>query len=311
MNGALRQIPSLLGYFARRGPRHRNDASAARSHNWSRTGSALAPGLELQWLGTSGFCLAYEKHRILIDPYLTRAPLGDVLRRRVTAPSRDLARRFVPGRVDAILIGHTHFDHALDAPEIAERDGCRVYGSRSMANLMRLYGQAERAVEVEVYRTYGIGPFEVTFVPSVHSKLVLGLRVPYDHDITCEHFDELMPSAYGCGQVYGIHISVGGVTLYHQGSADLLDDAIQHRGVDYFLCGIAGRGFTQDYAARILPRLQPRVVVPHHYDDFFRPLDAPMSFSLNVNFGAFVDEVRAVSSEFGLQSLDPLQSVGD
>jgi L-ascorbate metabolism protein UlaG (beta-lactamase superfamily) len=309
MSGFLRQIPSFLDYLVRRGARHANDASAAHDHNWSAVGDKLPSGLELQWLGTSGFRIAYQGHQILIDPYLTRVPMRQVIRRRAALPSRDLADRYTSGRVNAILIGHTHFDHALDAPAIARRDDCRVYGSRSMANLMRLHGQAERAVEVEPYRVYEIGPFEVTFVPSVHSKLLLGLRVPSEFDITCEHFDELVPSAYGCGQVYGIHISVAGVTFYHQGSADLIDEAIRHRGVDYLLAGIAGRGFTRDYARRILERLEPRVVVPHHYDNFFRPLDQPMEFSVNVNFGGFVDEARAVSSAFTIQSLVPLQTI--
>jgi L-ascorbate metabolism protein UlaG (beta-lactamase superfamily) len=99
-------------------------------------------------------------------------------------------------------------------------------------------------------------------------------------------------------------------TFYHQGSANLLDDCVVHRGVDYFLAGIAGRGYTRDYAARILKRLEPRVIVPQHFDDFFRPLDQEMGFSLNVNFGGFVEEVRRVSADFQVRSLAPLQVIG-
>ena len=73
---------------------------------------------------------------------------------------------------------------------------------------MGLHGLAERAVEVEPYRTYELGPFEVSFTPSVHSRLLLGLAVPYDGELTCEHLDSLSPGAYRCGQVWGI--SVGG-----------------------------------------------------------------------------------------------------
>ena len=95
-----------------------------------------------------------------------------------------------------------------------------------------------------------VGPFEVTFVPSAHSRLLLGLAVPMDGDITCEHLDDLTAAAYGCGQVYGIHIRVGGATLYHQGSAEIVDDAVQHRRVDVFLAGISGRGFSRRYLER-------------------------------------------------------------
>ena len=54
-------------------------------------------------------------------------------------------------------------------------------------------------------------------------KLLLGLAVPYDGDLTCEHLDALSPSAYRCGQVWGISIEVAGVRFYHQGSANLID----------------------------------------------------------------------------------------
>jgi L-ascorbate metabolism protein UlaG (beta-lactamase superfamily) len=107
--------------------------------------------------------------------------------------------------------------------------------------------------------------------------------------------------------VYGIHLSVAGKTFYHQGSADLLDDRVIHRGVDYFLAGIAGRGFTRDYVARILSLLEPRVIIPHHFDDFFRPLGAKMGFSLNVNLGGFVEEVRRVSGDFTVGTVAPLE----
>ena len=84
---------------------------------------------------------------------------------------------------------------------------------------------------------------------------------------------------------------------------EVVDDALCHSGVDVFLAGIAGRGFSVRYLARILPRLQPRFVVPHHYDNFLLPLDQPMGFSFNVDLAGFVDEVRRVSSEFAVRTL--------
>jgi L-ascorbate metabolism protein UlaG (beta-lactamase superfamily) len=176
---------------------------------------------------------------------------------------------------------------------------------------MALHGLQQQAVEVELRRRYEIGPFEVTFIESKHSKLMLGLAVPSGGELTCDHLDGLHAGRYRCGQVYGIHIAVAGVSFYHQGSANLIEESIEHRGVDYFLAGIAGRGFTPDYTARILRALQPRYVVPQHYDDFFRPLQAPMGFSFNVNFGGFLDEVRRVSSDFSIHTLQPLQVVGE
>src|SRR5205814_1972889 len=155
----------------------------------------------------------------------------------------------------------------------------------------------ERAVEVEPYRIYDLGPFAVTFVPSVHSPLLFGHAVPFDGEVTCDDVQGLWPSAYRCGQVWGIHVEVGGARLYQQGSADLLDDAIRHHGVDVFLAGVAGREFTRDYWARILPELEPRVVVASHFDDFFRPLDAPMGYAPNVRLDRLPEEIEAVAPD--------------
>jgi L-ascorbate metabolism protein UlaG (beta-lactamase superfamily) len=296
--GPLGHVASYVAYLARRGARSAADHDAARA----LTRAAIAPGVELRWLGTAGFALRSQGTTILIDPYVTRLPLGALLRRQVVPPDPRAIDRWIDA-ADAVLVGHTHFDHALDTPAITARFGCKAYGSASLAHLMALSGQAAQAVQVEPYRTYAVGPFTFEFVPSVHSKLALGLATPSSGELTCEHLDDLTPGAYRCGQVWGIHIQVGGVSIYHQGSADLVDDAIRHRNVDIFLCGIAGRRFTPRYLERILGKLEPRLIVPMHYDDFFRPLDAPLAFSPNINLASFTEEVGRVSRDFALATL--------
>ncbi len=266
---------------------------------------ALPPGLEVEWLGVSGYRLSYEGKTIYVDPYLSRVPFRDLVLRRPARPAPAALDRFVRAHGDTVgvLVGHTHFDHAVDAPAIARRHRCKAYGSRSLANLMALHGLAEQAVEVEPYRTYELGPFEVSFTPSVHSKLLLGLAVPYAGELSCEHLDALSPGAYRCGQVWGISIAVAGVRFYHQGSANLIDDAIRDRGVDYFLAGVAGRSFTDAYWRRILTRLQPRAVVPTHYDNFFRPLGSRLEFVANVQLSTLPEEIGAVSREIEIVAL--------
>lgn len=309
MLGPLGHLASALAYAARKGARRRADRAAVDDVAWERRGPvALPAGIELEWLGTSGFRISHAGHHLLIDPYLSRVPLRDVLRGRTAVPSWDAIRAAVPN-ASAILIGHTHFDHAMDAPVIARELGCPVYGGASLVRLMGLYGLADRAVEVQPHQTVEIGPFDVTFVPSRHSRLALGLWTPADGELSCEHLDDLTPQRYRCGQVWGIHVAVAGVTFYHQGSCDLIEDEMHHRGVDVLLAGIAGRRFTRRYTERLLRRLDPQLIVPHHWDDFFRPLDAPIGFSLNVDVAGFLDEVAAVSKDFSIRTLTPLHPV--
>lgn len=111
------------------------------------------------------------------------------------------------------------------------------------------------------------------------------------------------PAAYRCGQVWGISIEVAGVRLYHQGSANLVDEAIRASDVDVFLAGIAGRSFTDDYWRRIIPRLDPKVVVPTHYDNFFRPLGQCMEFVSDVRLTGLPEEIGAISADARVAAL--------
>ncbi|HVY96253.1 MAG TPA: MBL fold metallo-hydrolase [Solirubrobacterales bacterium] len=303
MAGPLRHLGELARARARARAAARDDGQALAE--LEARPLQLPAGLEIEWLGVSGYRLTHEGHTLFVDPYLSRVPFRDLVLRRRALPDPAALERFVtaPGETVGVLVGHTHFDHAVDAPAIARRLGCKAYGSASLVNLMALHGMAERAVEVEAHRVYELGPFEVSFTPSVHSKLLLGLAVPYDGELTCEHLDSLSPAAYRCGQVWGITIAVAGVRFYHQGSANLLDDEVRERGVDFFLAGVAGRSFTEDYWQRILTRLEPRAVVPTHYDNFFRPLGDDLEFVTAAELSRLPEEIGSVSRDIELAAL--------
>ncbi len=303
MGGPLRHLGELAKARATRRSSERADGQLLAE--LETRPPALPAGLELEWLGVSGYRLSYEGQTLFIDPYLSRVPFRDLVLRRHALPDPAALERFVhaPGETVGVLVGHTHFDHAVDAPAIARRFGCKAYGSRSLLNLMALHGLAERTVEVEPYRVYELGPFEVSFTPSLHSKLLLGLAVPYDGELSCEHLDALSPGAYRCGQVWGISIAVAGVRFYHQGSANLVDEALREREVDFFLAGVAGRSFTDRYWQRVLTRLRPRAVIPTHYDNFFRPLGQGMEFVANVQLTELPAEIAAVSREIEIAAL--------
>jgi L-ascorbate metabolism protein UlaG (beta-lactamase superfamily) len=307
--GPLAHVGSGLAYLATARRQHMSDLLTSWQHS---TPLALPAGLEVTWLGTAGVRLAYQGVKLLIDPYVTRLTMGQLARRAIVRSSAAAVDKWAPS-ADAILVGHTHFDHALDVPAIAARTGCKVYGSTSLAHLMRLHGRDHQAVIVEPHADYEVGPFRFHFVPSIHSKLQLGVAVPYAGELTCDHVDHLTPQAYRCGQVWGLLIEVAGIRLYHQGSADLIESEIKDRGVDVFLCGISGRRFTKRYVERIVRALAPNAIVPTHYDNFFHPLGGSMELSFNVNLTGFADEVRAASRDLPMHVLpigEPCRSTG-
>ncbi len=309
MLGPLGHIGSGLAYLATARRQHTSDQLTAKQLAWAPERSPLPPGLSLTWFGTAGFRLAYQGTVLWIDPYVTRLSLGDLVRRKVVPPSEGAVERWVDA-ADAVLVGHTHFDHALDVPAIAKKHGCKVYGSRSLAHLMGLHGLADQAVVVTPHVDHHVGPFRFHFVPSLHSKLQLGLGIPYSGELTCDHVDHLTPQAYRCGQVWGILIEVAGIRLYHQGSCDLVESEIRDRNVDVLLAGISGRRFTKSYFSRIISAVKPQLIVPTHYDNFFVPLGEPSKFSFNVNLTGFADEVRAATADVPMATLEVGVPVG-
>src|SRR5947209_4931858 len=150
-----RQLGGFGRFLLERDRRAREDAQSM--HELSRVDLRLPAGLELEWLGVAGYRLAFEGHTLYIDPYVSRVPLSAVLRREPAQADAKLHERFFGGRdehVVGVLVGHTHFDHAVDVPALARSTGANAYGSRSLVNLMSLHGLGAQAVAVQPHRPY-------------------------------------------------------------------------------------------------------------------------------------------------------------
>ncbi len=232
--------------------------------------------VRVTWLGTAGFAIEHRGATVLIDPYLTRASLPRVVASTLRS-DLDAVARYAP-KADVIVAGHTHFDHALDVPAIARRTGARVYGSRSCATLCRAAGvpeaqvvDVESAMRAEPVRVE-VGPFELRFVPSVHSAFALG-RVPFPGDIAdCDQVP-MRAHRYRCGAVFGVDLRVAGRRIYHLGSANLVDARVE-RDVDLLLMCVAGWTTTERFTSRVMSAFTPGAVLLSHWDDFFSPMRA-------------------------------------
>jgi len=115
-----------------------SDDDAQTVRELERVGVDLPPGLEVVWLGVSGYRLTYQGVSIFIDPYVSRVPLRAFVLRRRTLPDPTMVERYAtaPGAVAGVLVGHTHFDHVVDAPALAWRYGAKAYGSSSLGHLL-------------------------------------------------------------------------------------------------------------------------------------------------------------------------------
>jgi L-ascorbate metabolism protein UlaG (beta-lactamase superfamily) len=258
-------------------------------------------GVSVRWLGTAGFQIRYREHTILIDPYLTRASLA---RCALSTLSPDIAAitRHV-SRADAIIVGHTHFDHVLDVPAIARLTRGTVFGSHSAARLCAVDGVPHSQIrDVEELLRSGtyveeIGPFELRFFPSAHSKLILGRKVPWEGDIVdCDQVP-VRVGGYRCGAVFAAEIRVAGKSIFHLGSAELVERSLPKREVDLLLFCAAGWQNTPRVCARALSQLSPRAVLLSHWDDFFKPIERGTHALPGVQLPRLIDEFYATSRD--------------
>lgn len=256
--------------------------------------------VHVRWLGTAGFEIRCDEHVVLIDPYITRAPLRRCVFGRLT-PDLEAIAHFVP-RADAIVVGHTHFDHALDVPAIARQTGAKVFGSRSAIRLCRAAKIPESQL-LMVEREPGadaitaeVGPFTLRFAPSAHSRFLLG-RVPFPGDITDCDDVPVKTADYRCGAVFRVEIEVAGRTIVHLGSAELTPGGIVPQDVDLLLLCVAGWRSSPDLPERVMRSLSPQRILLSHWDNFFEPMDQPARVLPSIGMAHLVERLAALSRD--------------
>ena len=87
----------------------------------------------LDWLGCATFRLQVDDTVIMLDAYIDRVPL---------APDVGLSAADI-SRADAVLVGHSHFDHIAGAEVIAANTRAPVIGSNESARVLLEAGISE------------------------------------------------------------------------------------------------------------------------------------------------------------------------
>lgn len=257
--------------------------------------------LSIRWLGTAGYELCFQGTVVLIDPYFSRIPLSQIFFRAQI--NHEAIDRGVE-RADAVLVGHSHFDHVLDVPTICKKTGAPVYGSQSTANLCAAAGLPAEQIHVLDNKgaEFEVGPFHITAVTSEHSPFMMG-RIPFPGDVPCTCDLPMAGRHYRCGQVFNYLIRVGSRQIYHLGSAQLVDDALKTADIDMALICAAGRNHTERYVERVIRQVEPQRIIPMHYDNFFRTLDSDMKMLPRMHLDRLVDEIHAVDNNVAVHTL--------
>ncbi len=184
----------------------------------------------------------------------------------------------------AVIPVHSHYDHAMDSPEVAKRTGAVLMGSESTANIGRGWGLAEEQIQVFENRVpVAIGDFTVTPIESKHFQFPdPEVRERALGNPTID--EPLVPPVgafdYRVGKAYVLHVSHPKGNFIIVGSAGYEEGGLEGFEADVIFLGIGGLGgqsddYREDYWRETVETVNASQVFPIHYDGLTAPIEGP------------------------------------
>lgn len=230
--------------------------------------------VNVRWTGAAGLEFTHGEQVILIDPYVSRPAKTEAFFKRVR-PKVDAVKRYIQGltgKLSAIIVGHTHFDHALDIPVFATHFNGPLVGNSSLDALMAMHGMPGRVTVCKGRERVQLpGGATVTMIPSVHGLVAFG-RIPYPGEINPAGRLPLKGSEYRHGTVLMPKLELDGKVFMHTGSANFIESELDGHSCDVLFMCVPGWKKVPGYTDRLLQIVKPKLIVPFHYDDFFAPI---------------------------------------
>jgi len=217
--------------------------------------------LRFRWLGVAGVELQADDQVLAIDPFFTRPSLKGLV--QPVRTNANLVAEKMPS-CDYILVTHSHWDHLLDVPELMRQTSSQAFGSANTCQLLRLQGVPESSInEVQVGARLSLGVFNVEVIAGQHSRIPFGWI--FNGSLKPRLHPPLRLQDYRMDMCLGYCISVMGMRV--------LVCAAQPQPAEVLFV-VAQE--TPPYYMRLFRDVQPRTIVPIHWDNFLRPLSKPL-----------------------------------
>jgi L-ascorbate metabolism protein UlaG (beta-lactamase superfamily) len=220
------------------------------------------------------------------------------------------------GRVQAVLVGHGHYDHLLDLPALLPAmPNATVYGSATVAHLLRpAFGQApatglpSRTMAVTAGTPIEIGPVvQARPLAWGHAPNVAGWTIASGRYTSDRHTLPRTVHGWRMGDPLAWVIDVRGsdgrvaLRLFHHDAAASLDivraalaemQRMPRAAHTVVIMSAANWDQAAGYPGALLATLEPDHVVFGHWEDFFRPPTASPKVVRGISARALVTEVE-------------------
>ncbi|WP_292050592.1 MULTISPECIES: MBL fold metallo-hydrolase [unclassified Brevundimonas] len=243
------------------------------SYDRASTGKGAQP-LSIHYFGTSTLALVRDGEALVIDGFFSRPSLVKLA--QPLRPDTGRIEGALDGagiqKVSAVLVGHSHYDHALDAASVARTYGGEVWGTYATARIAAAEGfQHSRVLMPSVPEIAGgavVTPFSLRHSPGGRAM----------GDVARAFTVPARVGDYRFGRGLGFHIHSGDCRIMVVPSAGLPEQDLSGLRSDVVFLAIGQLGLQDtDYIRRywdsVVVASGAKWVLPTHWDDFTRSLD--------------------------------------
>jgi len=236
--------------------------------------------VKVQYFGVSTLLLQDEGCAILIDGFFSRPSIAHLLFSTLKPIKAELDYAFNKTnikRIGAVLVAHSHYDHAMDSAAVAARTDAILIGSSS--TLMVAEGQGYAVAGTQLLRdrqAFRVGEFEITPIKTEHSPLsaFVGEVGPgFRREPRVWDFESNLN--------FSFWIRHPSANILVVPSANLMGESLKGVTADVVFLSVGALGleseeFVQRMWAETVVATGANLVVPIHWDDFTKSLDRPL-----------------------------------
>lgn len=271
--------------------------------------------------GTTALLFDDGIRQIMFDPHFTRPSGLKVVFGQLKTNEKiadDMIKAYKMDRLEAIFVSHSHYDHVMDVPYLAKKKNSSVYGSESVLNVARGGGVPEDKLHHFKPRdTVSVGEYTITVLQAKHAKASI-FNNDFGETINEPICQPAKRKVYKEGGSVDYLVEHRGKTYLFHPSFACVEGQLDHIRADVMFMSIAGlwevsKKTRKHIFEETIGKVKPKVVIPVHWDDFFRGLDRKVREvpSFRKNHKSIVEELKRYCAEKGIECkvLMPLESV--